>query len=214
MEIWLLEIMLALGIAGHAINRWCDYVLAVYPNGKITIDTMNDVNDESKMAHLMKGTDPDLPFKSAMYGVVSLFMEFLGYTAIALYISEYHRIFGGILFLCAALFAILGSGHHVKYALGVWMFIKGGCSKTSYQHLNELYNKIPVTKAAYIGYVLFVVTLIAAIVSGVTPLPLWAVIFTVLPVFVAMIPFKIIGTLHFSAIITFAGWIVMILLFS
>lgn len=204
--------MLVMGIAGHAVNRWCDYVLSVYPNGRITLDIMSDVNDESKMAHLMKGTSPDIPFKSAMYGVIALFMEFLGYAAIALYISEYNRAFGVVLLLSAAFFGILGTGHHVKYALGVWMFVKGGCDKTSYQLFNEIYNKMSVTKVAYIGYIVFIVTLIIAIVTGVTPLPLWALVFTVLPVFLVMAPFKIIGTLHFSAMITFAGWLYMIIM--
>ena len=160
--IWM-SVCLVIGIIGHAINRWCDYVLAVYPNGKITIDTMNDVNDESKMAHLMKGTDPSTPFN----------------------------------------FAILAVGHYVKYGLAVWMFVRSGYDHDAYQLFGELYNKGSITKVCYMGYILFVVTLIISVV--ITPLPLWMVIFTVLPIFIAMVPFKIIGTLHYSAIISFAG---------
>ena len=55
-------------------NRWCDYILAVYPNGKITFANMNDVNDEEKMTYLMKGTNPKKTFNSAMYGVLAIFM--------------------------------------------------------------------------------------------------------------------------------------------
>lgn len=29
--VWL-SVCLVIGIIGHAINRWCDYILAVYPN--------------------------------------------------------------------------------------------------------------------------------------------------------------------------------------
>ena len=50
--VWL-SVCLVIGIIGHAINRWCDYILAVYPNGKITFANMNDVNDEEKMTYLM-----------------------------------------------------------------------------------------------------------------------------------------------------------------
>ena len=211
MNVILMSVCLVIGIIGHAINRWCDYVLSVYPNGKITIDTMKDVNDESKMAHLMEGTDPNTPLKSAMYGVFALFMEYLGYSAIAAYIYQYHHVFGIILFIASAFFAIIAAGHHIKYGLGVWMFVRSGCDKKSYQLFQELYNRFPVTKLCYVAYLLFLIILIISIVTGITPLPLWMVIFTVLPIFIVMAPFRIIGTLHFSAMITFAGWLVYIL---
>lgn len=209
-----LAAMLIAGIVGHAINRWCDYVLAVYPNGQITLDTMSDLNDESKMAQLMDGANPDRMFKSAMYGVAALFLEFLGYAAVAAYVYSYQQILGAILGVCAAAYAILGAGHHVKYALAVWMFVRCGRTKDAYGLLNDIYNKLPVTKGAYVGYILYVVLLIATTVMGVTPLPIWMVVFTVLPIFVVMAPFKIIGTLHFSAIISFAGWLAAILLIA
>lgn len=205
--IWM-SVCLVIGIVGHAINRWCDYVLAVYPNGKITIDTMNEVNDETRMSHLMKGTDPSTPFKSAMYGVVAIFMEYMGYAAIASYIYQYQHVCGIILFVAASFFAVLAAGHHVKYGLAVWMFVRSGCNHDVYQLFDELYNKGSITKSCYMGYILFVVTLIISVV--ITPIPLWMVIFTVLPVFIAMVPFKIIGTLHYSAIISFAGWLILI----
>lgn len=213
MNIIFMSILLIIGIIGHAINRWCDYVLSVYPNGRITLDTMKDVNDESKMAHLMKGIDPDILFKSAMYGVIAIFMELMGYISIAYYIFQYNKVFGIILFISASFFAVLGTGHHVKYALGVWMFVKDGCSNNSYQLFHELYNRFPFTKVCYVGYVLYIVILIIAIVTGITPLPLWALIFTVLPIFIAMAPLRIIGTLHISAIITFIGWIFLIAIY-
>lgn len=205
-----LRLFLILGIIGHAINFWCDRVLAITPNGRLTIDTMNDVNDESKMAHLFKGVNPNLPFKSAMLGTLALVLEFFGYFSIAYTIWTYSALPGFIMFIGLVIFVILGSGHHVKYALGVWMFIKGGLDQKSYQMLKDLYNKFPITKLAYVGYILYILTLIISIVTGTGHLALWNVIFTVLPIFIALAPFKIIGTLHISAIITFMGWLFII----
>ena len=108
----------------------------------------------------------------------------------------------------ASFFAILAAGHHVKYGLAVWMFVRSGCDHDAYQLFDELYHKGSITKACYMGYILFVVTLIISVV--ITPIPLWMVIFTVLPIFIAMVPFKIIGTLHYSAIISFVGWLILI----
>lgn len=42
------------------------------------------------------------------------------------------------------------------------------------------------------GAILFVITLIVAIVTGIAAFPLWAVIFTILPIFILLFPFRII----------------------
>ena len=41
----ILKIMLGLGIIGHAINMYCDYILSVFPNGKLKFFNMRDLND-------------------------------------------------------------------------------------------------------------------------------------------------------------------------
>lgn len=101
----ILKVGLIFGIIGHVINMWCDRVLSITPNGKLTLSTMNNINDHQKMAELYEGVDPSVPI--------------------------------------------------------------GG-------------------------------------------LPLWALIFTILPIFIVLVPFKIIGSLHISAIITFLGWMFLI----
>lgn len=206
----ILKIGLILGMIGHAINMWCDRALSITPNGKLTLTTMNDINDSKKMAKLYEGVNASIPMKSAILGVFSLVLEYFGYFSISYFIWTYSNILGFILFICATIFAILGSGHHVKYALGVWMFIKGGRDEKSYKLLNGLYNEGKETKFAYIGYIGYVATLIISICIGIGGLPIWSLIFTVLPVFIILCPFKIIGTLHISAIITFIGWMFLI----
>lgn len=210
MSLVTLKIFLVLGIIGHAINFWCDRVLSITPNGRLTLDSMNDINDETKMANLYKGVNYDIPFKSAMLGTLSLVLEFFGYFAITFYIWSFSTLLGSIMFIGSIVFVVLGSGHHVKYALGLWMFIKGGLDKKSFAMLNDCYNKLPITKLAYVGYIVYVITLIIAVCTKTGGLPLWNVIFTVLPIFVVLTPFKIIGTLHISAIITFIGWLFII----
>lgn len=206
----LLKIGFILGMVGHAINMWCDRVLSITPNGKLTFSTMNDINDFKKMAGLYEGVNASVPMNSAVLGAFALFLHYLGYISIACFIGTYSNILGGILFVCASLFAILGAGHHVKYALGVWMFIKGGRDEKSYRLLNGLYHEGNATKLCYLGYIVYILTLIVAIFMNIGGLPLWASIFTVLPIFVVLFPFKIIGSLHISAIITFLGWMFLI----
>lgn len=211
MNTTVLIIMLILGIIGHAINMWCDRVLSIYPNGRITLDTADVTKDEARLAQMMRGTDPDIPFKSGVYGVAAIFLHYLGYAAVAAYVYQYQQTLGATLLLLAALFAVLGAGHHIKYALSAWVFVRLDCDHHGYQLFEEMYYHLPITKLCYVGYLLYVAVLIVTIVLGVTPMPVWMVIFTVLPIFIVMAPFQIIGTMHISAIISFAMWLVMIL---
>ena len=206
----ILKIGLVLGMIGHAVNLWCDRALSITPNGKITLATMKEIDNPEGMAKLYEGVDASIPMKSAVFGVMSLVLEFFGYFSIAYFVWTFSEVFGIILYAGSIVFAILGSGHHMKYALGVWVFIKGGRDGKAYELLNGLYHGGNATKLAYFGYIIYVVTLIVSICLQVCGLPLWSLVFTVLPIFIALIPFKIIGTLHISAMITFLGWIFLV----
>lgn len=206
----ILKIGLVLGIIGHAVNLWCDRALSVTPNGKITLATMKEIDNPEGMAKLYEGVDASVPMKSAVFGVVSLILQFFGYFSIAYFVRTFSEVFGIILFVGSTVFAILGSGHHMKYALGVWMFIKGGRDERAYELLSGLYHGGNATRLCYFGYILYVVALMVSICMGVCGLPLWSLVFTVLPIFIALIPFKMIGSLHISAMITFLGWIFLV----
>lgn len=207
----ILKIGLILGIVGHAINMWCDRVLSITPNGKLTFANMDNINDPQKMAELYEGVNPSVPMKSAILGAFALFLHYFGYISIACFIGTYSNILGAVLFVCATFFAILGTGHHVKYALSVWVFIKGGRDEKAYALFTGLYHGGNVTKLCYLGYIGYILTLILAIFMNIGVLPLWAFTFTVLPIFIVLFPFKIIGSLHISAIITFLGWMFLII---
>lgn len=75
----------------------------------------------------------------------------------------------------------------------------------------DLFNSAPITRVCYVGYLVFIFTLIIAIVSGTAALPLWSAIFTILPVFIILFPFRIIGTLHISAMVSMLVWILLII---
>lgn len=203
----ILKIGLVLGMFGHAINLWCDRALSITPNGRIMLATMKEIDNPKGMAKLYEGVDASVPMKSAVFGVMSLVLQFFGYFSITYFVWTFSEVFGIVLFAGSVVFAILGSGHHMKYALGVWMFIKGGRNEKAYELLSGLYHGGNATKLAYFGYIIYIAALIASICTGVCGLPLWALIFTVLPIFILLFPFKIIGSLHISAIITFLGWI-------
>ena len=207
MNLTVLRILLASGIAGHALNMYCDRLLSVFPHGMLKLEDLKDIGNEGKMAKLLEGVSADVPMRSAILGAFSLLLQLFGYCAITAYIYGHSVWYGSILFVSIALFLIIGTAHHVKYSLGEYVFIRLGRDNRAKNLMLDLYNSAPITRMCYAGYLVFTVTLIVSIVSGTAALPLWAALFTILPVFLILAPFRIIGTLHIAAMISMLAWI-------
>lgn len=73
-----------------------------------------------------------------------------------------------------------------------------------------LYNGAPSTKACYLGYIAFAIALIVAIAIGCAGVSLWMIVFTILPIFVVLAPFGIIGTMHISAKVSMLAWLIVV----
>lgn len=210
MSLTVFRILLALGIAGHAINLYCDRILCVFPNGKLMLSNMKDIKEDGKMAKLMEGVSEKVPMRSAVLGAFALFLQFLGYFSIAAYIYEHSRAAGAVMFFSLSFFIIIGTAHHVKTALMEYVFLKLDRDERGKNLMLDMLNSAPVTRICFLGYIVFVITLIVAIVTGIATFPIWAVIFTVLPVFILLFPFRIIGTLHISAMISMLVWMFLL----
>lgn len=210
MSLTVLRILLALGIAGHAINLYCDRILCVFPNGKLMLSNMKDIKEDGKMAKLMEGVSEKVPMRSAVLGAFALFLQFLGYFSIAAYIYEHSRAAGAVMFFSLSFFIIIGTAHHVKTALMEYVFLKLDRDERGKNLMLDMLNSAPVTRICFLGYIVFVITLIVAIVTGIATFPIWAVIFTVLPLFILLFPFRIIGTLHISAMISMLVWMFLL----
>ena len=206
----ILKIMLGLGIIGHAINMYCDYILSVFPNGKLKMSNMKDLNDSRKMSELMDGVFEKTPMRSAILGAFALFFEAFGYFAITAQVYSGSRVLGLILFAAALLFIVAGTAHHVVCGIAEWVFLKLGRTEEAHKTMLSLYNGAPSTKTCYLGYIAFVIALIAAIATGCAGVSLWMIVFTVLPIFIVLAPFKIIGTLHISAMISMLAWLIFV----
>lgn len=206
----ILKLMLLLGIIGHTCNMYCDRILSIFPNGQLKLENFKDLTNEKKMAHLLEGVSPKIPMRSAILGAFSLFLQFLGYFSLSAYIYGHSRRYGSILFVSIAFFIVLGTAHHVKYALTEYVFLKLGRDTKAHGLMLDLFNSAPITKSCYLAYLLFVIALIVAIITGTAAFPLWAVIFTILPIFILLFPFRIIGTLHIAAMASMLVWLILI----
>lgn len=206
----ILKLMLLLGIIGHACNMYCDRILSIFPNGQLKLENFKDLTNEKKMAHLLECVSQKIPMRSAILGAFSLFLQFLGYFSLSAYMYGHSRLYCSILFVSIAFFIVIGTAHHVKYALTEYVFLKLGRDTKAHGLMLDLFNSAPITKSCYLAYLLFVITLIVAIVTGTAAFPLWAVIFTILPIFILLFPFRIIGTLHIAAMASMLVWLVLI----
>lgn len=61
-----------------------------------------------------------------------------------------------------------------------------------------------------LGMITFYITLMVAIITGAIGFPIWALVFTILPIFIVMFPLQIVGTLHIAAMMSMLGWMFLI----
>lgn len=210
MSLTILRIMLVLGMIGHALNMYCDRILSIFPNGKLTLDSIKSIEHDGKMKKLMEGVSANIPLRSAFLGAFALFFEFLGYFALIMYMYGQSKIYGVLMFVAVSFFIVIGTAHHVKTALVEYVFIKLDRDTRANKLMLDLFTSAPITRMCFVGYLAFVIILIVSIVTGAAGFPIWAVIFTVLPIFIILFPFRIIGTLHIAAMVSMLVWMFLI----
>lgn len=205
-----LRIMLIAGIIGHALNMYCDRILSIFPNGTLKLANIQKIREGDFAAKLMEGVSPDVPLRSGVLGVFAIVLEFLGYTALAAYTYEHAKVFGMIMFLGTAFTSIVSSAYHVKCGLAEYVFLKYGRDERAKEWMLDLMDCGPALRSCYLGLVVYIVTLITAIVTGAIGFPMWAVFFTILPIFILLFPFQIIGTLHIGAMVSMLVWMLLL----
>lgn len=210
MTITMLKVMMALGIMGHAINLYCDRILSIFPNGTIKFDNIKEIEKDGVMAKIMEGVSAEVPMRSAIWGAFALVLEFLSYFALSVYTFEKSRILGSVMFVAIAFSCIVGAAYHVKCAFSEYLFVKMGRDTRAKEIMMDLYKSAPILRLCGVGLCAYIVALIIAIVTGVMGFPVWALIFTVVPIVIVMFPLRIVGTMHIAAMVSMLGWIFLI----
>lgn len=205
-----LRLMLVAGILGHAINLYCDRVLSIFPNGKLMLANIRKIREDGYAAKLMEGVSPSVPMRSGVLGVFSIVLEFMGYTALAAYTFERSKVLGAIMFVGIAFSCIVSSAYHLKCGLAEYLFLKYGRDDRAKELMLDLMDSGPALRLCYLGMITYIVTLIVAIVTGAIGFPIWAVVFTTLPIFILMFPLQIVGTLHIAAMASMLVWMLLI----
>lgn len=210
MAVITIKLMFVLGIIGHGVNMYCDRILSIFPNGTIKLDNIKDIEKDGVLAKMMEGVSAEVPMRSAVLGAFALVLEFLSYFALSIYTYERSHVLGSIMFVAAACFCIVGAAYHVKTAMAEYVFLKLGRDGRGKDMMLDIKDSAPVLRVCGVGMVVYIIALIAAIVTGVIGFPIWAVVFTILPIAILIFPFKIIGTLHIAVMVSMLAWIFLI----
>ena len=206
----IMKIMLIAGIIGHAINMYCDRIISIFPNGTLKLANVNKIKEGNFAAKLMEGVAPGVPLRSGVLGVFAIVLEFFGYLALATYTYQQAKVFGVIMFLGTTFSCIVSSAYHLKCCLAEYVFLKCGRDERAKELMLDLMSCGGALRGCYLGLLVYIITLIAAIVTGAIGFPIWALIFTILPIFILMFPLQIIGTLHIGAMVSMLAWMLLI----
>ena len=129
---------------------------------------------------------------------------------LAVYTFERSQILGGVMFVTITFSCIVGAAYHVKCGFAEYVFLQLGRDRKAKDMMLDLLNCAPILQTCGVGVFVYIVTLIIAIVTGIIGFPLWALLFTIVPVILLLFPFKIVGTMHIAAIVSMLGWIFLL----
>lgn len=189
----ILYILLALGIVGHAINMYCDRILSIFPNGTLKLVNYSKLKEGDYAAKLMEGVSPSVPMRSGVLGVFAIVLEFCGYAALAAYAYQKAPVYGAILFAGTTFACIVSSAYHLKCGLVEYMFLKYGRDERAKGMMLDLMGSGASLRLCSLGMITFYITLMVAIITGAIGFPIWALVFTILPIFIVMFPLQIVG---------------------
>ena len=197
------KILMLVAIAGHLLCGYCDCLLIYLPRGRFRVEDMKDVR---KLAAAFEGMSPRAPLKSMLLGCLAMFLFFPGYLGLCHWMRAYSGLCAALMLAGCAIVATFGAAHHVFCGAAEWLFIRLGRTREALEIVNEFFRSTSVTLiVCYLGFLLFGGALFAAVVSGSTPLPRWACIFNILPLMLALFPFRIGGAGDWAGALMFLG---------
>ena len=203
MSITVIKIFLFLAFAGHILCSFCDRAITYTPNGRFGF---GDLNDNKKLSELFNGAPLKNQIFSMLAGVLSLILSCFGYIAVYEYVNAYSSVYGTILLVALVLLMISGTAHHVFCGVVEWFYIRMGRTEEARQIILEFFKKtISTMYVSFLGALALAVTLFIAVVSGATGLPRWACVFNTIPVFIALFPFRIVGSFNLASAGMFLG---------
>ena len=183
-----LKILLSIACIGHVICGITDCMFAYSKNGRFDFANMKD---EEKMKHVFSAMSLRQIEIGMTLGVVALFLASFGYVAVADWMRDYGSVAADVMKGSALFFVVLISAHHALCGATEWFYLNFGMSEETLKGVTEFFKKTSFVAIAYVGLLIYVITLFIMIVTGKTDLPRWTCVFNTLPAFLILAPTKI-----------------------
>ncbi len=185
----MLKIMLVIACIGHIICGITDCMLAYTPDGRF--DMSKDTKDPERMKKLFA----KMPLKqiefSMLIGVFALFMAGFGYMELSRWAEKFSQTAGTVMYISGLFFIIPIAAHHVLCGAVEWFYVKLGRTEKALETVLIFFRRTSAAAVAYVGLLVFCVTLFVLMISGKTNLPRWNCIFNTLPFFILLAPTKL-----------------------
>jgi hypothetical protein len=181
------KIVLVIAAIGHLICGITDCMLAYTRDGRFDF---SDIKDNDKMRIIFSSMSLKQIELAMFIGIVSLFSTSFGYIGISRLISETSPVIGCIMLISSMFFLVLISAHHVLCGAVEWFYVKLGRTDEALKTVTDFFKSTIIVAAAYIGLLVFAVSLFALVIIGKTGIPRWGCVFNTLPAFLMLVPTK------------------------
>ena len=199
--------ILMIAMIGHVLCVYADRLLLCMPGGQFSF---SDMKDNKRMATLFTTKPESEPLHSIVLGTVAMFMQFFGYLALGIWMRPYSALWANLMIVGAALIYIFGLAHHVVGCAAEWIYIKSDHTEEGWKLTADFFGKTSaVMIGCYAGILLFSVAHFIPVVAGITPLPAWACVFNLLPLFLVQAPFNIPGAGNIAGAVMYLGLFIL-----
>ena len=198
-----MSLPLLIACIGHIICGITDCMLAYTPDARF------DMGKDIKNYERMKRVFEKMPLRqieiSMLLGVLALFMASFGYLELSRLAGESSEIAGLIMHISGMLFIVPITAHHVFCGAVEWIFVKLGRTRQALETALTFFKKTAAAAIAYLGLLVFSVTLLVLIIGGKMQLPIWACCFNTLPLFILLAPTKLPAKGNIANAVMFLG---------
>ena len=201
--------ILMIAMIGHILCVYADRLLLCTPGGQFSF---SDMKNNKRMAKLFTTKPESEPLRSIVLGTLAMFMQFFGYLALGIWMRPYSALWANLMIVGAALIYTFGLAHHVVGCVAEWIYIKSDHTEEGRKLTADFFGKSSaVMSGCYAGIILFSVAHFIPVVAGMTPLPSWACIFNLLPLFLVQAPFNIPGAGNIAGAVMYIGLFILFL---
>ena len=199
--------ILLIAMIGHILCVFADRLLLCTPGG---VFSFSDLKDNARMTRLFAAKPESEPLRSIVLGTLAMFMQFFGYLALGIWMHPYSALWANAMIVGAAMIYTFGLAHHILGCAAEWIYIKNDHTEEGRKLTSDFFGKTSVTMiGCYAGILLFSAAHFIPVVTGMTPLPVWACVFNLLPLFLVQAPFNIPGAGNIAGAVMYLGLFVL-----